>query len=78
MMRHKYQIDNKMFDFNNYKKSSEISIRDYNLQFEEIDANAYAYLIMMEQFGIELKFNGLDMDMKQKIRRRAEEIAKES
>ena len=52
-LRHKYQIDTHVFDFDNYKTSNELSIREYNLQNEEVDANAYAYIVLMDFFQIE-------------------------
>lgn len=74
-MRHKYQVDNHLFDFDKYQNSSSMSKREYNLQMEELDANAYGYLVMRERFGVEIKFNGMDLDVIQKIRERAETIA---
>lgn len=75
-LRHKYQIDNGLFNFDNYKSSSDISIRDYNLQPVEIDANAFAYMLMKDEFNIEMKFNGLDKDIIELIKRRADIILK--
>ncbi len=74
-MRHKYQVDNRLFNFEKYQTSSNMSKREYNLQAEELDANAYGYLVMRERFGVEIKFNGMDLDVIQKIRERAETIA---
>ena len=50
---------------------------EYNLQKEEIDANAYACVVMMDMFGIKPLFNGLDDEVINKIWERAEEIVKE-
>lgn len=75
-LRHKWQIDYKVYNFNDYKNSKEsLSIKEYNLQGVEIDANAYAYLIMIGVFDIEPLFNGLDDDVKHQIKKRAKEIA---
>lgn len=76
-LRHKYQIDNSLFDTSAYQTSAVLSNRDYNLQDVEIDANAYAYVIMYDNFGIDLKFNGLDRDIVQRIKKRAEKIRNE-
>lgn len=76
-LRHKYQIDNLIFNFDDYKTSSNLSKREYNMQPEEIDANAYGYLVMIREFGIEIKFNGLDRDIVDMIKNRAKEISKE-
>lgn len=73
-LRHKYQIDYKLFDFKNYKSNSQTTSIEYNLQPEELDANAYAYLIMMSAFGVEAKFNGVDQTVISAIKKRAIEI----
>ena len=76
-LRHKYQIDHDMFDFENYKTSKELTTEEYNLQKEDIDAKAYACVVMMDMFGIKPLFNGLDDEVINKIWERAEEIVKE-
>ena len=75
-LRHKYQIDRKIFDFENYKLSDKTDIKAYNLQPEEIDSNAYAALIMMSTFGVKPLLNGLDKDVKEKINKRIDELAR--
>jgi len=77
-LRHKYQIDNNLFDFKNYKKVNELSNAEYNLQIEELDANAYAYMIMVSAFGVEAQFKGLEQNVINKIKERANEIIKQS
>lgn len=76
-LRYKHQIFYNKFDYDNYKTREDLSISEYNLQFEEIDANAYAYLIMVNAFGVEPQFNGLEENIKNKILKRVEEIYKE-
>lgn len=76
-LRHKYQIDNNLFDTSTYQTSTVLNNRDYNLQDVEIDANAYAYAIMYDNFGIDVKFNGLDRDVVQRIKKRADIIRME-
>lgn len=73
-LRHKYQIDYNIYDFENYKQSDATSITDYNLQELEIDANAYAYLVMICMFEARVLFNGFDQMVIEKIMARAEEI----
>ena len=75
-LRHKYQIDKKIFDFEDYKLSDAIDLKAYNLQPEEIDANAYAALIMMSLFGVKPLLNGLDEDVKKAINKRIDELAR--
>ena len=50
------------FDFDNYKTSNELSIREYNLQNEEVDANAYAYIVLMDFFKLKVDFKLLLKD----------------
>lgn len=76
-LRHKYQINKKIFDFENYKLSDKIDLKTYNLQPEEIDANAYSAYVMMSIFGVKPLFKGLDEDVKKEINKRVEEIIKE-
>lgn len=76
-LRHKYQIDNHMFDFENYKTSKDVTTEEYNLQKEEIDANAYACVVMMDLFGIKPLFNGLPTKVVQEIEKKIDEIVNE-
>lgn len=75
-LRHIYQIKYNVFDLSRHKSNLDISTRAYNLQEEEIDANAYALIIMSSAFHIKPLFNGLDDDIKAMIYKRANEIAK--
>jgi Zn-dependent peptidase ImmA (M78 family) len=46
--------------FSNYKTSETCeNIDEYNLQLAELDANAFAGIIMTDVFGLKPKFNGL-------------------
>ena len=74
-LRHKYHITYNTHDLSSYNPSNKIGNREYNLQPAEIDANAYAYLIMRVTFSIECFFNGLDEDIVKAIKDRAIEIA---
>lgn len=57
--------------------SAQIPVEDYNLQTAEIDANAYAMLVMQELFSVTPLFSGLSKEVVDKIRMRADEIEKE-
>ena len=61
-LRHKYQIDTHVFDFDNNKTSDKLSIREYNLQSEEVDANAYAYIVLLDFFKLKVDFKLLLKD----------------
>ena len=61
-LRHKYQIDTHLLDFDYHKSSNELSIREYNLQNEEIDANAYAYIVLLDFFKLKVDFKLLLKD----------------
>ena len=73
-LRHKYQVDNGLFDMENYKHSNECSLEEYNLQFVELDANAYAYLIMVSLFHRATLYKGLSGHVRDKIMERVKEI----
>jgi len=58
-----------------YKDRSECSgIEEYNLQAAELDANAYAAIVMERDFGLKALFQGLPETVRKAIRRRASEI----
>ena len=71
-MRHIWQA--KSQDFKDYKSSAELSIEDYNLQPEEIDANAFAKIIMEQELHLSPQFTGLSDVVKEKINERAKVI----
>ncbi len=59
-LRHIWQLkyhENEYFD--NYKTASELELEAYNLQAPELDANAFALIIMEEMFEISPLFQGL-------------------
>lgn len=53
-----------------------LTLELYNLQPAEIDAHAYAAIQMQKLFGLAPQFNGLSEAVKEKIRKRIEEIRK--
>lgn len=76
-LRHIWQMKNCPEIFQNYINSTDTDIEQYNLQSAEIDANAYAMVIMESGFGITPQFKGLNEKVKKKILLRANEIVEE-
>lgn len=72
-----WQAENCPEIFRDYVNSTEINADQYNLQNAEIDANAYAMVIMESGFGITPQFKGLSEKVKKKISLRANEIVEE-
>lgn len=60
-LRHIFQYqDDEQFYLSNYKTSNNCSsIEEYNLQIAEVDANAFASIIMVEYFHMQPQWNGL-------------------
>jgi len=59
-LRHIWQIRNNYDEyFTNYKTSNEIEVEAYNNQIAEIDANAFATIIMTDFFNLRPLYNGL-------------------
>jgi Zn-dependent peptidase ImmA (M78 family) len=60
-LRHiyQYQIDEKFY-LSGYKPSNKCSsVEEYNLQIAEVDANAFASIVMSDFFSIKPQWNGL-------------------
>lgn len=76
-LRHAYQIANGA-DLKGYQASDKISIEQYNLQPLEVDANAFAALVMSDFFGIVPRFHNLPESVKVAITDRMEQIQKEN
>lgn len=72
-LRHKYQYVNKLLQ-KPYKSREQLSVFDYNMQIQELDANAYAYIFLDFEFGVKPLFNGLDNRIVQAIIDRANYI----
>ena len=60
-----------------YKTEEEIGITAYNRQRLEIDANAFAALIMVLSFGMVPTFPSLDLETRHMIEVRARQIMPE-
>ena len=60
-LRHLYQYQkDKQFYFSKYKTSDKcLSVEEYNLQIAEVDANAFAAIIMTDCFRLQPQWNGL-------------------
>lgn len=70
-LRHVWQIRQQGSYFSDYKTIDACSDHEeYNLQKEEIDANAFASIVMHDFFGISPLFNGLSDRVKNKIHQR--------
>lgn len=74
-LRHLWQIktDEKYY-FENYKEVGTISTEDYNKQIAEVDANAYAGVVMIDCFNLQPLFQGMAEDVVKLIRKRMKEI----
>lgn len=68
-LRHIWQIrNNQPLYFSNYKpREICTSLEEYNLQLAEIDANAFAGLIMIDFFNIKPLFNNMSSYVRDKI-----------
>lgn len=74
-LRHAWQIKtNYLLYFSNYKTRKELSVKEYNSQLAEIDANAFAHMIVTSFFGVEPLYKGLDDEVKGKIKSRTNEL----
>ena len=75
-LRHSYQIANGA-DLKEYQTSDKISNGQYNFQPLEVDANAFAALIMYDFFGVVPRFQNLPESLRDAISCRLEQIRKE-
>lgn len=73
-LRHIWQIQNdKELYFSTYKPIDLLSsVEEYNLQIAEIDANAFAGLVMIDFFHLQPLFEGVSDSVKAKIYERME------
>lgn len=75
--RHAWQAKDKQFkwELGRYKNSAELSKEEYNAQFLEIDAWAWAVIICKDMFGVELSFDKFfSPETCEKVKQRAIEI----
>lgn len=75
-LRHIWQIKNERdLFFLHYKTIDSCeSVKEYNLQIAELDANAFAGIVMEDLFEITPLFNALDKEVKNKIHKRMKYI----
>lgn len=75
-LRHRWQVlTDKEWYFSDYKpRELCASTEEYNLQFAEIDAHAFAGIVMEEFFHLKPLFQGLSDGVKSKIYNRIEQI----
>lgn len=73
-LRHIYQYQtDKEFYLSRYKPSNKCSsIEEYNLQIAEVDANAFAAIIMTDFFSVKPQWNGLSGKVIDTIEKRIE------
>lgn len=78
-LRHAWQCKNDKEKFSkNYKQRHECdSIEEYNLQFAEIDAHAFAAIAMGKCFGMTPLFEGFSEKLREKINERIKDIKAE-
>ena len=71
-LRHIFQFqDDEQFYLSNYKTSDNCSsVEEYNLQIAEVDANAFASIIMVEYFHMQPQWNGLSYNVIRAINNR--------
>lgn len=71
-LRHRWQYLHH-WSISSHIGSTELSVEEYNLQPEEIDAHAFA-VVVMRSLGCEPLLNGLPADVKSMIHARADKI----
>lgn len=77
-LRHLWQyITNEKYWLGGYKTAEEIGITAYNRQRLEIDANAFAALVMVLSFGMVPTFQSLDLETRHMIEVRVRQIMPE-
>lgn len=69
-LRHLWQSAVKPQVIKQYRPVSELSILDYNLQLAELDANAFAGLVMISFFSLKPMFNNVPDKVKELIYQR--------
>lgn len=78
-LRHIYQYQtNEKFYLSGYKPSNKCSsVEEYNLQVAEVDANAFASIVMTDFFSIKPQWNGLSENVIKAIDKRIKIIIHE-
>lgn len=78
-LRHIWQMrTDRVRFFDGYRTADRCrDIDEYNLQPAEVDANAFAGIVMVDFFGMKPQFHGLSEGTKAKIQERTKEIIEE-
>ena len=71
-LRHCWQIGNDPGMSEGYHEAQDMTVEEYNLQAAEIDANAFASVVMAEFFGVKPLFHGLPENVKNQIYKKME------
>lgn len=75
-LRHIWQIKtNKELFFSSYKPVNDLSIEEYNLQIAEVDANAFAGIVMVDIFRLKPTFKDVPESVRNKVYDRMKYIA---
>ncbi len=75
-LRHAYQLENDR-SLHDYRTSDQLDIDEYNAQPLEVDANAFAAVVMAEFFGTSPQFLNMPESIRQLIYVRKRQIQKE-
>lgn len=74
-LRHLWQIqEDEEYYLHDYKSADEIDNETYNLQIAEIDANAFASIVMIDWFGLQPLYQGMSDKVVSAIKNRIIEI----
>lgn len=76
-MRHAWQVQNAPELINGYRPRQELDLVEYNRQPAELDAHAFAALIIEANFGLSPRFMSLDNETKMLISARKRDIYEE-
>lgn len=75
-LRHLWQMQNdEEYYFSNYKTVDKIGLENYNNQIAEVDAHAFASIVMVDCFHLQPQFHGLSAYTICLIKKRINEIA---
>lgn len=74
-LRHMWQIQNdEAYFLSDYKTVDEIGLEKYNNQIAEVDAHAFASIVMVDFFHLQPQFYGLSAHTIDLIKKRIDEI----
>lgn len=77
-LRHIWQLKtDEDFYFASYVPREKVGLEEYNLQFSEVDAIAFAFVAIEKCLNLKPLYNGMSAKMKKAVCKRAREIAGE-